>query len=120
MLQLVQSDIFKKAPDLKILAHHAGAMVPFFSGRIDHILDQEHAEMFKNFYVDTVILGNTPALQLALDYFGINHVLFGTDAPFAVMPAGADKIVSDAIENLDIFDLYDKKIFETNYQHMIK
>ncbi len=120
MLQLVQSDIFKKAPDLKILVHHAGAMVPFFSGRIDHILDQEHAEMFKNFYVDTAILGNTPALQLALDYFGINHVLFGTDAPFAVMPAGADKIVTDAIENLNISDLYDKKIFETNYQHMIK
>lgn len=120
MLQLVQSDIFKKAPNLKILVHHAGAMVPFFSGRIEHILDQEHAEMFKNFYVDTAILGNTPALQLALDYFGINHVLFGTDAPFAVMPAGADKIVTDAIENLDISDLYDKKIFETNYQHMIK
>lgn len=55
MLQLVQSDIFKKAPDLKILVHHAGAMVPFFSGRIDHILNQEHAEMFKNFYVDTAI-----------------------------------------------------------------
>lgn len=120
MLQLVQSDIFKKIPNLKVLVHHAGAMVPFFSGRIEHILDQEHAEMFKNFYVDTAILGNTPALQLALDYFGINHVLFGTDAPFAVMPAGADKIVTDAIENLDISDLYDKKIFETNYQHMIK
>ena len=120
MLQLVQSDIFKKVPNLKILVHHAGAMVPYFSGRIEHILDQEHAEMFKNFYVDTAILGNTPALQLALDYFGINHVLFGTDAPFAVMPAGADKIVTNAIENLDISDLYDKKIFETNYQHMIK
>ena len=88
---------------------------------IDHILNQEHAEMFKNFYVDTAILGNTPALQLALDYFGINHVLFGTDAPFIlIMPSGADKIVSDAIENLDISDLYDKKIFEANYQHMIK
>lgn len=120
MLQLVQSDIFKKAPNLKILVHHAGAMVPFFSGRIDHILDREHAEMFKNFYVDTAILGNTPALQLALDYFGINHVLFGTDAPFAVMPSGADKIVSAAIENLDISDLYDRKIFETNYQHFVK
>lgn len=62
MLQIVQSDIFKKAPNLKILVHHAGAMVPFFSGRINHILDPEHAEMFKNFYVDTAILGNTPAL----------------------------------------------------------
>ena len=105
MLQLVQSDIFKKAPDLKILVHHAGAMVPFFSGRLNHILDPEHAEMFKNFYVDTAILGNTPALQLTIDYFGINHVLFGTDAPFAVMPAGADEIVSNAIENLDISEI---------------
>ena len=120
MLQLVQSDIFKKAPNLKILVHHAGAMVPFFSGRINHILDPEHAERFKNFYVDTAILGNTPALQLTIDYFGINHVLFGTDAPFAVMPAGADEIVSNAIENLDISDLYDKKIFETNYYHMLE
>lgn len=120
MLQLVQNNIFKKAPNLKILVHHAGAMVPFFSGRIDHILDSEHAEMFKNFYVDTAILGNTPALQLTIDYFGINHVLFGTDAPFAVMPSGADEIVSNAIENLDISDLYDKKIFETNYYHMLE
>ena len=120
MLQIVQSDIFKKAPNLKILVHHAGAMVPFFSGRINHILDPEHAEMFKDFYVDTAILGNTPALQLTIDYFGINHVLFGTDAPFAVMPAGADEIVSNAIENLDISDLYDKKIFETNYYHMLE
>ena len=120
MLQLVQSDIFKKAPNLKILVHHAGAMVPFFSGRINHILDPEHAERFKNFYVDTAILGNTPALQLTIDYFGINHVLFGADAPFAVMPAGADEIVSNAIENLDISDLYDKKIFETNYYHMLE
>lgn len=120
MLQLVQNDIFKKAPNLKILVHHAGAMVPFFSGRINHILDPEHAEMFKNFYVDTAILGNTPALQLTIDYFGINHVLFGTDAPFAVMPSGANKIVSNAIENLDILDLYDKKIFETNYYHMLE
>lgn len=120
MLQLVQNDIFKKAPNLKILVHHAGAMVPFFSGRINHILDPEHAEMFKNFYVDTAILGNTPALQLTIDYFGINHVLFGTDALFAVMPSGANKIVSNAIENLDILDLYDKKIFETNYYHMLE
>ncbi len=46
--------------------------------------------------------------------------MFCLEPPFAIMPSGADKIVSDAIENLDISDLYDKKIFETNYQHMIK
>ena len=70
MLQLVQSDIFEEYPNLKILVHHAGAMVPFFSGRINQILDEQHADDFKNFYVDTAILGNPPTLQLTLDYFG--------------------------------------------------
>lgn len=120
MLQLVESDIFEECPNLKILVHHAGAMVPFFSGRIDHIVDQQHAEDFKNFYVDTAILGNTPALQLTLDYFGINHVLFGSDAPFGVAPVGADELVSKAIDKLDISDLYENKIFKTNYEHFIE
>lgn len=120
MLQLVQSDLFEEYPNIKILVHHAGAMVPFFSGRIDHILDEKHAEAFKNFYVDTAILGNTPALQLTLDYFGINHVLFGSDAPFGVEPVGADKIVLRAIDNLDISDLYENKILKTNYEHFVR
>ena len=115
MLQLVQSDIFEEYPNLKILVHHAGAMVPFFSGRINQILDEQHADDFKNFYVDTAILGNPPTLQLTLDYFGINHVLYATDAPF-----GADEIVTAAVEDLDISDLYDNKIFKTNYEHFVE
>lgn len=115
MLQLVQSNIFQDYPDLKILIHHAGAMVPFFSGRIDHILDEKHAQDFRKFYVDTAILGNTPALQLAIDYYGIDHVLFGTDAPFAVMPSGADQIITEAINELAISDKDKQKIFHDNY-----
>lgn len=120
MLQLVQSDIFKAYPNLKILVHHAGAMVPFFQGRIDHILDAEHAQMFKNFYVDTAILGNPPALQLAIDYYGIDHVLFGTDAPFAVMPAGANGLISQAISKLPLSAADRQKVFAINYQNFIK
>lgn len=120
MLQLVQNNIFKKYPKLKILVHHAGAMVPFFSGRIDHILDAEHAAMFKNFYVDTAILGNSPALQLAIDYYGIDHVLFGTDAPFAVMPAGANDLIVEAVNNLQISNNDKEKVFSTNYRQLIK
>lgn len=120
MLQLVQSDIFKKYPKLKILVHHAGAMVPFFSGRINHILDAEHAAMFKKFYVDTAILGNSPALQLAIDYYGIDHVLFGTDAPFAVMPAGANDLIVEAIDDLRLSNIDMQKIFSENYQQLVK
>ena len=120
MLQLVQRDLFQDYPNLKILVHHAGAMVPFFSGRIDHILDEKHAQDFKKFYVDTAILGNTPALQLAIDYYGIDHVLFGTDAPFAVMPSGADQIITQAINDLTISDKDKQKIFHDNYYSLIK
>lgn len=119
MLQLVQSDIFKKYPKLKILVHHAGAMVPFFGGRINHILDAEHAAMFKKFYVDTAILGNSPALQLAIDYYGIDHVLFGTDAPFAVMPAGANNLIVKAINDLQLTDQDKLQIFSENYQKLV-
>lgn len=120
MLQLVQSNIFQEATNLRILVHHAGAMVPFFHGRIDHILDQEHAQMFKKFYVDTAILGNTPALALAIAYYGIDHVLFGTDAPFAVMPSGANNLISQAINNLSISKNEKEKIFAGNYQAMFR
>lgn len=119
MLQLVESNIFEEYPNLKILVHHAGAMVPFFSGRIDHILDKEHAQDFKKFYVDTAILGNTPALQLAVDYYGLDHVLFGTDAPFAVMPSGANKIVTQAINDLEISKEDKQKIFSDNFYKFI-
>lgn len=120
MLQLVQSDLFQDYPNLKIIIHHAGAMVPFFSGRIDHILDEKHAQDFKKFYVDTAILGNTQALKLAIDYYGIDHVLFGTDAPFAVMPSGADQIITQAINDLTISDKDKQKIFHDNYYSLIK
>ena len=119
MLQLVQANIFEKYPNLKIVVHHAGAMVPFFAGRIDHILPAKQAQDFKKFYVDTAILGNPPALQLALDYYGIDHVLFGTDAPFGVKPAGATEIIIDAIDKLDLTTGDAEKLYYKNYQKLV-
>ena len=119
MLQLVQNDLFEKYPNIKILIHHAGAMVPFFSGRINHILDEKHAEDFKKFYVDTAILGNSAALCLAIKYYGIDHILFGTDAPFAVMPAGATEIISDAINSICLSVDNLDKIYQQNYLKIV-
>ena len=117
MLQLVQSNLFKKFPKIKIIVHHAGAMVPFFAGRIKYILPAELTQDFKKFYVDTAILGNPPALKLALDYFGIDHVLFGTDAPFGVKPAGATEIIIKALKKLNLNE--SEKIYFKNYQVLV-
>lgn len=102
MYQIVKAGYFEKYPNLKIIVHHAGAMVPFFAGRIQRTMTAQENSDFQKFYVDTAILGNPKALDLTVDYFGVSHVVFGTDAPFAVMPSGATKEVVQAIAEMEL------------------
>ena len=114
MLDIVQARYFQEFPNLNILVHHGGAMVPYFAGRIEHILPEEQAADFKKFYVDTALLGNSKALELCVDYYGVDHVLFGTDAPLGILPAGATEVISHAIEVLPLTDNDKEKIFRGN------
>lgn len=118
-LRLVQNGIFDRYPNIKIIIHHAGAMIPFFAGRIDHILPAEQASSFKKFYVDTALLGNAPALRLAIDYFGPEHVLFGTDAPFGEQPAGATQTIINALAELQLSAKGTQAINYENYQRLV-
>ncbi|MFM0772047.1 amidohydrolase family protein [Streptococcus suis] len=120
MLQLVQAGIFQDYPNLKIIVHHAGALAPFFSGRIQHILPEKQVEDFRKFYVDTAILGNPKALELTLDYFGLDHVLFGTDAPLGIAPAGATQVISDAIDSLPLSQEDKQVIYSENIRLLLK
>ncbi len=118
MMQLVQADIFRDFPEIKIVVHHAGAMVPYFAGRIENILP-DYKDDFKKFYVDTALLGNSKALELAVEYFGVDHVLYGTDAPFGVMPAGAVTEIEEAVEELPLSKAEKEKIFSGNFKTLI-
>lgn len=119
MLQLVQTNIFEECPNIKIIVHHAGGMIPYFAGRIDNIL-KDKKEDFKKFYVDTAILGNSKALELAINYFGIEKVLYGTDAPFGIMPNGATKEIEEAIDILPISIKDKEKIYNKNIINLLK
>ncbi len=82
--------------DLRVVCHHAGAMLPLLAGRMDvhyplfemggehhgGALSPPYAEAFRGFYADTATFGNVPALAMAVDFFGPEHCCFGTDAPF--------------------------------------
>lgn len=120
MMQIVQKGIFQKYPQLKIIVHHAGAMIPFFAGRVHYILGPEQEQDFKKFYVDTAILGNPKALELAASYFGIDHLVFGTDAPLGILPAGATKEIVEAIANMNIVDAEKEQIFSQTIKNIIE
>ncbi len=119
MLDLVNASIFKECPNIKIIVHHAGAMIPFFAGRIDNIM-KDKKDDFKKFYVDTAILGNTRGLELAVYYFGIDKVLYGTDAPFGIMPSGATKEIESAIDALPFSNEQKEKIYSKNLRKLLE
>jgi predicted TIM-barrel fold metal-dependent hydrolase len=136
MTRLVFSGVMEKFPKLKIIIHHCGAMVPYFSERIiNHYnmhemlnksnynvgLTEHPVEYFRRFYTDTALIGNTPALMCAHSFFGTEHLLFGTDAPFdSQMGDYGTKRTISAIEQMSIPDIDKKKIFEDNARKMLR
>ena len=97
MARLVFSGVFDRWPGLKVITHHAGGMVPFYEQRIIAFLDEGQRrrgrlpyqltrapiDYFKMFYADTALYGSVPGLMLAREFFGTDHLLFGTDLPFS-------------------------------------
>jgi aminocarboxymuconate-semialdehyde decarboxylase len=101
MARLVFAGHFDRFPELKIITHHMGAMAPYFAGRIGPGWDQLGArtsdtdyslvlkrlqkrplEYFKMFYADTALFGAYDATLCGMNFFGIDHVVFASDAPF--------------------------------------
>jgi aminocarboxymuconate-semialdehyde decarboxylase len=127
--RLVFAGIFDRHPRLKLIAHHGGALVPHFSGRVAimpfygnldatlrdalHQLRKPPIEYFKMLYVDTAMFGCTHGVRSVLEFFGTEQVLFGTDAPFDTkggahfIPAtisDIEAVTADAAVRSDIFE----------------
>ena len=118
MARMVFSQMFEKLPNLKIITHHLGAMAPFFVDRIGYGMDQfgsrttdedyegllkrmkkRPLDFFRMFYGDTSVNGSASAIRCGLDFFGVDHVLFGTDCPFD--PEGGPLFIRETIKTLD-------------------
>jgi aminocarboxymuconate-semialdehyde decarboxylase len=122
MSRLVFSGHLDRYPRLKILTHHGGGMVPHFAGRIGPGLDQLGArtpeedlvsvgrrlkkrpfEYYRMFFGDTALFGAENAVRCAIDFFGVDHMLFGTDMPFD--PEKGPQFIRETIANLDALGL---------------
>lgn len=136
MARLVFSGILDKYPNLKIITHHCGGMVPYFRERVrgsyerifhdigDNLtqgIHRPHMDYFKMFYCDTAINGNTSALMCAYDFYGADHLLFGTDMPFDTEYGERNlRQIIEAIEGMDISNLEKQKIFESNAKKLLR
>ncbi len=128
MARLVFSGVFDRHPDIKIVTHHLGGMIPFFDGRIGPGMDflgsrtadedysevlsslkRPHLDYFHMFYGDTAMFGGTSGLPSGLKFFGADHVVFATDAPFAPV-----RKTFDALDTLDLAPGDREKILSGN------
>ena len=125
MLRLVKSGVFAEVPNIKFIVHHAGAMVPFFAERIKWVMSlvpQPYPnihEHFRKFYGDTAVYGHTPALMCAYDFFGADHLLFGTDAPLGPRWGMVEDTIA-SIERMAIPDMDKEKILKKNAVDLLK
>jgi aminocarboxymuconate-semialdehyde decarboxylase len=128
MCRLVYSGIMQAHPNVRIITHHAGAMIPYFSGRFREIqtedqrpalerLPLEPNDYFHRFYADTALFGAPHALRCALDFFGADHLLFGTD-----MPLGGPHVVEATIgdvESLRLSPEDQQLVYEANVTRVL-
>jgi uncharacterized protein len=101
--RMVASGVLDRYPGLRFYLHHSGGMTPTFSRRVNGswlelqaeapeeaaayaALKGPVADYFKLFYADTSCQTLT-AIQATLSFFGADHVLLGSDAPFGSLVA---------------------------------
>lgn len=136
MTRLVFSGVFDKYPNLKVITHHAGGMVPFFAKRILNIGDFYETRMgykydppltkpildyYRMFYNDTAIYGHSSGLMCANDFFGSDHLLFATDFPYD--PQLGERMIRETIqsvEEMQIAGTEKKLIFEDNARKLLR
>lgn len=139
LARMVFSKMMDELPGLKIITHHAGGMVPFFEGRVGPGWDQLGArtssvdyrsllkelkkrpiDYFREFYADTATFGSKAALECALSFFGIDHMLFSSDAPFD--PERGPMYIRETIKCIDAMDLSEEdrhKLYHGNAERLL-
>src|ERR1051325_10595899 len=139
MARLVFSGVFDRHPDLKIITHHMGAMIPYFEGRVGHAwaqlgtrtsdvdykallrsMKKRPIDYFRSFYADTALFGARAGTRCGLEFFGADHVVFASDMPFAPAPGMYARETIAVIESLELSPADKQKIYCGNAQRLLK
>jgi predicted TIM-barrel fold metal-dependent hydrolase len=137
MARLVFAGLFDRHPSIKIITHHMGAMAPYFEGRIGpgwdqlgvRTSDEDYGEVlrhlakrpvdyFKMFYADTALFGAYDATVCGLRFFGAEHVLFASDAPFD--PERGPMFIRETIGILDRLPISQEEREQIYWQNAVR
>jgi uncharacterized protein len=114
MFRIVFSGVFDRYPTLRIMTHHHGGFVPYYAARMTGVWDgseetgrpmdtkitKPYIDHFRKFYCDTACNEFAPkVLELAMDFFGTERVLFGSDSPFGV--DDGQRFTSEVLRSID-------------------
>ena len=112
-------------PNLKVIAHHLGGIIPYFEGRVAHSWDQlgartsDEDDYFKGFYGDTALAGARAPTICGLSFFGPDRVLFASDCPFDKEKGrGYIRATIAVMQSLELPDEDMKKICHRNAETM--
>jgi uncharacterized protein len=134
MIRLVFCGLLDRYPTLKIITHHLGGMIPYYDGRIglglkvlgartsdeDYsrvlaALKRPHMDYLHDFYADTAMFGGgVHALRCGLEFFGVDRVVFATDAPLGPIPP-----TIAAVKQLQLAPVDERKLFCGNAETLL-
>jgi predicted TIM-barrel fold metal-dependent hydrolase len=119
---LIIAGVMSRFRNIRFILSHAGGTLPFLEPRISlsiSMMPQAVVERvgdvkaaFRAFYYDTALSAGASALSALLQVTDPDHVLFGTDFPFA--PVSAIPLFNDELERVSVAGFDKAAVFRTN------
>src|SRR5215831_17386011 len=136
MYRIVFSGVFERHPSIRIITHHHGGFVPYYQGgmrgswaaseeegrEVSDKVARPYIDHFKKLYCDTACKDYVPkVLELALDFFGPERMLFGSDTPFGA--GDGQSFTSGALRSIEAMQITPDvraTILSANAQRILK
>jgi aminocarboxymuconate-semialdehyde decarboxylase len=117
-MRLILSGMMERHPKLKIVMSHTGGSLPYQAGRMDKNskaakLPRPVTDYMRRMYTDTVS-PHSAGIKFAIDYYGIDHVMYGTD-----YPCWDPKPCLELIDEIPLSEADKRKLFYDNARRIL-